>query len=267
MDNSKSYIDVSGYTPIPESLLYVSKTRTPPPLTRDPRRKKKKRRTMSPISSLNKSRTPLEPIVELPDLVYLKNNIQSRSRQEVSDFWKVASMGAIMGGIGGLFIGLFFILVSNLRIFNHLSLISNFGISNFPISFFSSSRTCSEQTCKIFNNKFMRGDPMGKIGIEAYLDLFCGRQDKKLTGKTTLKSHRKLIQRVATPKLVIAGKMSVEDVSCNIAQLSLDSNEWSLKARIQLSLYNSYSGGEVYSLLANHTSDPSLQNFASDKGK
>ena len=55
------------------------------------------------------------------------------------------------------------------------------------------------------------------------------------------------------PSLVIAGKMSVEDGPCNIAQYDLKKDEWSLSERIQLSLYNSYSGGEVYSLLANHT--------------
>jgi hypothetical protein len=53
--------------------------------------------------------------------------------------------------------------------------------------------------------------------------------------------------------LVIAGKMTVEDGPCNIAQVNLKTNAWSLTERIQLSLYNSYSGGEVYSLLANHT--------------
>jgi len=57
----------------------------------------------------------------------------------------------------------------------------------------------------------------------------------------------------STSKLVIAGKMTVLDGYCNIAELSLASGEWSLKERIQLSLYNSYSGGEVYSLLVNHT--------------
>lgn len=54
-------------------------------------------------------------------------------------------------------------------------------------------------------------------------------------------------------QLVIAGKMLVEDAPCNIAQFNLKAQEWSLTERIQLSLYNSYSGGEVYSLLANHT--------------
>lgn len=55
------------------------------------------------------------------------------------------------------------------------------------------------------------------------------------------------------PQLVIAGKMMVDDGPCNIAQYNLKSKRWSLTERIQLSLYNSYSGGEVYSLLANHT--------------
>mmetsp|Transcript_25549 Transcript_25549/g.38213 ORF Transcript_25549/g.38213 Transcript_25549/m.38213 type:complete len:1118 (+) Transcript_25549:238-3591(+) len=68
-------------------------------------------------------------------------------------------------------------------------------------------------------------------------------------------------------KLVIAGKMTVLDGYCNIAELSLDSGEWSLKERIQLSLYDSYSGGEVYSLLVNHTfSSQSLPFFDNNNG-
>ncbi|KAL7548227.1 hypothetical protein ACHAWF_011514 [Thalassiosira exigua] len=55
------------------------------------------------------------------------------------------------------------------------------------------------------------------------------------------------------PQLVIAGKMTVEDGACNVAQLNLKTGQWSLRQRIQLSLYNSYAGGSVYSLLANHT--------------
>lgn len=58
------------------------------------------------------------------------------------------------------------------------------------------------------------------------------------------------------PTLVIAGKMSVLGGPCNVAQYNLKSGEWSLSERIQLSLYNSYSGGEVYSLLANYTGTP-----------
>jgi hypothetical protein len=59
--------------------------------------------------------------------------------------------------------------------------------------------------------------------------------------------------RVRDSSLVIAGKLTVEEQPCNIAQFNLKASEWSLTERIQLSLYNSYSGGEVYSLLANHT--------------
>jgi hypothetical protein len=55
------------------------------------------------------------------------------------------------------------------------------------------------------------------------------------------------------PQLVVAGKLTVADGPCNVAQMNLKTGEWSLQQRIQLSLYNSYSGGEVYSLLANHT--------------
>ena len=58
-------------------------------------------------------------------------------------------------------------------------------------------------------------------------------------------------------KLVIAGKLSVKGDLCNIAQLNLgskpqyDNGEWS--ERVQFTLYNSYSGGEVYYLLSNHS--------------
>jgi serine/threonine protein kinase len=55
------------------------------------------------------------------------------------------------------------------------------------------------------------------------------------------------------PQLVIAGKMTVVDEPCNIAQLNLVTGKWSLRQRIQLTSYTSYSGGEVYSLLANHS--------------
>ncbi|KAL3815580.1 hypothetical protein ACHAXA_001559 [Cyclostephanos tholiformis] len=60
-------------------------------------------------------------------------------------------------------------------------------------------------------------------------------------------------ESLTDPQLVIAGQMTVEDEPCNIAQLNLMTGKWSLRQRIQLSLYNSYSGGEVYSLLANHS--------------
>ena len=66
------------------------------------------------------------------------------------------------------------------------------------------------------------------------------------------------------PQLVVAGKMTVEGGPCNIAQFNLKTKEWSLTERIQLSLYNSYSGGEVYSLLANHTFLPSTADDSGD---
>ena len=55
------------------------------------------------------------------------------------------------------------------------------------------------------------------------------------------------------PKLVVAGKMTVDGGPCNVAEMNLDSGQWSLKERIQLSLYYSYSGGEVYYMLPNRT--------------
>jgi hypothetical protein len=64
---------------------------------------------------------------------------------------------------------------------------------------------------------------------------------------------------------VIAGKMAVDDAPCNIAQYNLKKNKWSLTERIQLSLYNSYSGGEVYSLLANHTSTRHIEETSKDE--
>ena len=45
------------------------------------------------------------------------------------------------------------------------------------------------------------------------------------------------------PQLVIAGKLMVEGAPCNIAQYNMLTDQWSLSERIQLSLYNSYSGG------------------------
>jgi hypothetical protein len=89
-------------------------------------------------------------------------------------------------------------------------------------------------------------------GIVSYLNLFGSNRLSKNFIRT--QSKRKLAESsFRDPQLVIAGKMTVEDAPCNIAQYNLKNNEWSLSERIQLSLYNSYSGGEVYSLLANHT--------------
>ncbi|KAL3929301.1 MAG: hypothetical protein SGARI_004790, partial [Bacillariaceae sp.] len=68
------------------------------------------------------------------------------------------------------------------------------------------------------------------------------------------------------PQLVIAGKMTVEDAPCNIAQYNLKTDRWSLDERIQLSLYNSYSGGGIYSLLANHTAIKSDSDSSGSSG-
>jgi hypothetical protein len=97
-------------------------------------------------------------------------------------------------------------------------------------------------------------------GITAYLDLFDPRRMRQELFNTSrfLAQRRQRSESASSsrhdPSLVIAGKMTVEDGPCNIAQYNLKTGVWSLLERIQLSLYNSYSGGEVYSLLANHTS-------------
>ena len=77
-------------------------------------------------------------------------------------------------------------------------------------------------------------------------------KSNRLYKPPTIKSI-KSSSKAPSSKLVVAGKLTVLDGYCNIAELSLTGGEWSLKERIQLSLYNSYSGGEVYSLLVNHT--------------
>jgi hypothetical protein len=104
-------------------------------------------------------------------------------------------------------------------------------------------------------------------GIQTYLDLFA---PKSWTTIKRTPQRRKLADQQATnrrdPTLVIAGKMSVEDAPCNIAQYDLRTDEWSLSQRIQLSLYNSFSGGEVYSLLANHTREPSPEDAQTENG-
>lgn len=263
----------------------ISKNQTPPPLTRDPRRKKKHHHSghkqadkLSPVSSFHKSRRALEPIIEPPDEQYLSRNIQSQSRQEVTAFWKVASLGAVIGGIGGLVLALVFILVAKIQMATFPHDVSTWFLSNGGIM----SPSCSsDETCPLPFSA-IRGRTE-QSGVQAYLDLF-GRKKEEGSAEqadisrnavggeadTTSLVHRHLIQRrtsKTSPKLVIAGKMSVEDGPCNIAQFNLATHEWSLKARIQLSLYNSYSGGEVYSLLANHTSELSLSKSRPDHGR
>lgn len=106
--------------------------------------------------------------------------------------------------------------------------------------------------------------------IVSYLDLFFPNKQNDAVSTDAIQNNdddnidkrRRLALELGNtryPQLVIAGKMSVEDAPCNIAQYDMKTNQWSLEERIQLSLYNSYSGGEVYSLLANHTEDSSLE--------
>ena len=95
-------------------------------------------------------------------------------------------------------------------------------------------------------------------GIRKYLDLFVPSSSltPEANASSLHSSRRRLVDENSKPRgptLVIAGKMSVEDAPCNIAQYDFTEKKWSLTERIQLSLYNSYSGGEVYMLLANHT--------------
>lgn len=97
--------------------------------------------------------------------------------------------------------------------------------------------------------------PLG--GLASYFDLFFPIR-RNYTSSTDRTNDRRLAtetSKLKDPQLVIAGKMIVENAPCNIAQYDMKDKQWSLEERIQLSLYNSYSGGEVYSLLANHTEE------------
>eukprot|EP00934_Nitzschia_sp_Nitz4_P004510 Nitzschia sp. Nitz4//scaffold89_size161592//37776//42145//NITZ4_002367-RA/size161592-processed-gene-0.189-mRNA-1//1//CDS//3329559583//4500//frame0 len=128
-----------------------------------------------------------------------------------------------------------------------------------------------------FSSWNMRGPPF-PTGIPAYLNLFATHwgSGTNPTTSTTDNSNRHLADSSGSTgssssagsyrdaQLVIAGKMAVEDAPCNIAQFNLKTQAWSLQERIQLSLYNSYSGGEVYSLLANQTTlDSQAEDFKS----
>mmetsp|Transcript_37947 Transcript_37947/g.88298 ORF Transcript_37947/g.88298 Transcript_37947/m.88298 type:complete len:744 (-) Transcript_37947:1509-3740(-) len=56
-----------------------------------------------------------------------------------------------------------------------------------------------------------------------------------------------------TPNLVIAGKLLVDNMPCNLAQFDLNNRNWLLQERTQLTLYSGNGLGDVFSLLANHT--------------
>ena len=189
----------------------------------------------------------------------------------------------MIGGIGGLVLALVFILISKMHGVSEDWAMINHGYPT-SNSWLSSSkginRTCPDATCTLTGSNYAIRGGREKYGVEAYLDLF-GKKNKKKEESTDASSttqvkasasgrNRNLSQRKlarALPKLVIAGKMSVDDGPCNIAQLNLATNQWNLKARIQLSLYNSYSGGEVYYLLSNHTADLALSTARADHGR
>lgn len=163
---------------------------------------------------------------------------RSRSRRMMDDdevtfkAWRRLRRSALIGGlIGGC---LAILLLSSDEL---ISLLPNWL-----------SGSCAHNTCPAFRGRLISSVD----GIRTYLDLFDQRplsSRRRLDGMTSSSS----LTRSKDPTLVIAGKMTVADAPCNIAQYDLKTNEWSLQQRIQLSLYNSYSGGEVYSLLANHT--------------
>lgn len=142
-----------------------------------------------------------------------------------------------------------------------------------PLAYFNDAILPNATTIHEERSHSFRGLSRFSLGIAHYLNLFPAQSESKssptndeiLEGESTeghrRQSHRKLASdsdNLKGPQLVIAGKMTVEDSPCNIAQYNLKDKEWSLRERIQLSLYNSYSGGEVYSLLANHTQQITL---------
>jgi len=98
-------------------------------------------------------------------------------------------------------------------------------------------------------------------GIASYLDLYntttTTKQDENRRHLADTPSIFHTLGGNNGASLVVAGKLAVQGGPCNIAQMNLATREWSLQQRIQLSLYNSYSGGEVYSLLSNHTEESS----------
>jgi len=277
-----------------------TKKRMTPPLTKFPRRKRKipsdRGEGLSPISSFQKLRgAPLEPIIEpalqptIVDPKLLSEIIQQQSRQEVKDFWKIASIGAVIGGIGGFLIAIAFILLNKLQpMSDSMSIIpQDFGKSSWFLPIPSNRSICPDFTCLSPHENVIRRRRAERLGTQAYLDLFGNialdteHSRNKYLEETDVVNHaiqrheilenpsdhhRRLTKDENSPKLVIAGKISVGDGPCNIAQLNLATNEWNLGKRIQLSLYNSYSGGEVYSLLANYTSELSLSKSGLDHG-
>jgi len=110
----------------------------------------------------------------------------------------------------------------------------------------SKQRSTNRVTTTTFNtNRNLRWWKLNYIPSEAIIS---GSDEYSNAG-----AQQHTPQHTPKSKLVIAGQMIIDDVECNIAELDLTTNVWSNDERIQLSLYNSYSGGEVYSLLANRS--------------
>ncbi|KAL7580940.1 hypothetical protein ACA910_005757 [Epithemia clementina (nom. ined.)] len=128
------------------------------------------------------------------------------------------------------------------------------GIFAVSLSQSPNSQTCRYLQCSTPYRSLIP-DFVGP-GFNTLISIFDSMQSSRRSSENRPQTTRRLADehvKSQGPTLVIAGKMSVEDGPCNIAQYDLKKAEWSLSERIQLSLYNSYSGGEVYSLLANHT--------------
>jgi len=130
---------------------------------------------------------------------------------------------------------------------------------------YSHAHHCLDPTCTASIRGQQEKQTAFVDGIQTYLDLFDWRRRQNKTDSTGYRHRRKLSldstqssNSGLNPTLVIAGKMSIAGGPCNIAQYNLKTGKWGLDERIQLSLYNSYAGGEVYSLLANHTTNPAI---------
>lgn len=136
---------------------------------------------------------------------------------------KRLAVGAILGGFGGLCLALCVIVIAKLQP-DHL--------------------TCSHPNC--LRGSAEQGD-FSFLGFETYFKLF----GKEHSPRRILTSSNTMHQK--GPLLVVAGKLHIDGVSCNIGEMDLREQQWSKQERIQLSLYASYSGAEVYKLLANHT--------------
>jgi hypothetical protein len=193
------------------------------------------------------------------DVVLFDSPQRIRKEQQPHNLFQTRIRRAILGGLAGGCITLCCLLLVHLV---------------YPSALPRFSRViCPRGACHDWQFEVsIRGAP-SPTGVDSYLDHFGGgaKHNHKHNSSSSKSAwtrrnltqthprhhhHHQKQRKLASfhdPELVIAGKMTVEDGPCNIAQLDLKTSEWSLPERIQLSLYNSYSGGEVYSLLANHT--------------